>query len=154
MRRPRLPEQLREAVAHRAQHCCEYCLSQADFSPDPFSIEHIVPFRESGEHDPSNLALACQGCNGRKYTSVEAPDPITGSPTPLYNPRQHQWRDHFAWSADFSEIVGVSATGRATVARLALNRTGVVNLRRALRITGDHPPGSLRPSPIQGDLGA
>ncbi len=47
---------------------------------------------------------------------------------------------HFAWSADFSLIIGLTPTGRATVEALQLNREGVVNLRRALYALGEHPP--------------
>lgn len=131
---------VRQLVARRANGCCEYCLSQVDFTPDPFSIEHILPQSRGGSDDPGNLALACQGCNNRKFTSIQALDPISGEATPLFHPRLHVWREHFAWSDDFSQLVGISAIGRATITRLDLNRQGVVNLRRALARTGDHPP--------------
>jgi len=54
-------------VALRAQECCEYCFSQYRYSPDPFSIEHIIPIPTGGSNDLDNLAFACQGCNSRKY---------------------------------------------------------------------------------------
>jgi 5-methylcytosine-specific restriction endonuclease McrA len=56
---------LKAEVAQRAKDCCEYCRSQAKFSPDPFSIEHIVPRSQGGETNSTNLALSCQGCNNR-----------------------------------------------------------------------------------------
>lgn len=59
---------------------------------------------------------------------------------PLYHPRRDSWRDHFTWSNDFTLIVGLSATGRATVMALRLNRESLVNLRRLLGSTGKHPP--------------
>jgi hypothetical protein len=37
-------------------------------------------------------------------------------------------------------MAGLTATGRATVAALQLNRPGVVNLREALYRIGQHPP--------------
>lgn len=86
-----------------------------------------------------NLALACQGCNSRKYTDTEATDPITGEPAPLFHPRRQIWSDHFAWSEDFTLMIGLTPAGRATVERLQLNRDGVVNLRRALHSIGEHP---------------
>ena len=70
-----------------------------------------------------NLALACQGCNSHKATHVDAIDPVSGSVTPLYHPRRHVWHDHFEWSEDFH-----------------LNREGVTNLRRVLRLSQQHPP--------------
>ncbi len=54
----------KETVARRAHGDCEYCKSRADYSPDTFSIEHVVPVARGGSHELSNLALSCQGCNG------------------------------------------------------------------------------------------
>ncbi len=101
MSEPRLTAQQKRSVAERAGYCCEYCRSQLRFSPDPFSVEHIVPRTAGGDDDTDNLALACQGCNNRKYTSTEAVDPVTGRTVPLYHPRRQRWSEHFAWSDDF-----------------------------------------------------
>lgn len=131
---------LRRQVIERASHRCEYCLSQRPFSPDPFSIEHIIPRSRRGRTRSENLALACQGCNGHKLTAVEAPDPVSLELVPLFHPRADRWRDHFRWSSDFQQIIGTSATGRATVERLQLNRPEVINLRRVLIALGNHPP--------------
>lgn len=90
--------------------------------------------------DPDNLALACQGCNNHKYTKSQGLDPATGSVVPLFHPRRQRWRDHFIWSADFTEALGITPTGRATVDALRLNREGLVNLRRLLYAAGEHPP--------------
>ncbi|MCP4663357.1 MAG: HNH endonuclease [bacterium] len=130
----------KEKVARRAHGYCEYCKSRAEFSPDTFSIEHIVPEARNGSHDLSNLALSCQGCNNRKFISIDAVDPTTGERVPLFHPRQDRWSDHFAWNEDCTLLIGLTPTGRATVERLDLNRTGVVNLRRVLLIVGLHPP--------------
>jgi len=37
-------------------------------------------------------------------------------------------------------LLGLTPTGRATIAALRLNREGVINLRRALKLEGKHPP--------------
>jgi len=87
-----------------------------------------------------NLAYACGGCNRSKAARTEAPDPEDGSPTSLFHPRTQDWADHFAWSDDFTLIIGLTAVGRSTVAALHLNRPGVVNLRRVLVAVGQHPP--------------
>lgn len=63
----------------------------------------------------------------------------SGATAPLFNPRRHNWSEHFAWSHDVLRIHGLSPTGRATVDKLRLNRSGVVNLRRVLRDAGEHP---------------
>jgi len=57
----------------------------------------------------------------------------------LYNPRHQQWQAHFAWSDDYLHIIGLTPTGRATVEALKLNRAGVINIRRLLRLAGHHP---------------
>jgi len=59
-------------------------------------------------------------------------DPATGELVPLYNPRTDEWSVHFGWNEDRTLIIGITATGRATVERLSLNRLGIVNLRRLL----------------------
>ncbi len=117
-----MPEQrisagLREQVTKRANGCCEYCRSLARNATQPFSVEHIIPRAKGGPTTLENLALACQGCNNHD-----------------------RWDTHFAWSDDFTLIVGLTPTGRATVATLFLNRDGVVNLRRLLYAIGEHPP--------------
>ena len=88
----------------------------------------------------ANLALACQGCNNHKYDKMEAPDPTTGQVVPLYHPRRDDWDEHFAWSADYTLMLGLTPTGRATVEALLLTRPGVVNLRGLLYPLGEHPP--------------
>ena len=133
-------EPVTETVIARARGCCEYCLSQRKFSPAPFSLEHITPKSKNGSSTDDNLALSCQGCNGHKFTAIEAPDPVTLRIEPIYHPRHHRWRDHFRWSEDFLSILGTSAIGRATVERLQLNREEVVNLREVLTMLGKHPP--------------
>jgi hypothetical protein len=140
MPEPQLSTQIKEAVARRANDCCEYCRSQARFSPDPFSIEHVVPRSKRGTDQPENLALSCQGCNNHKYNYVEAHDPINGRLVPLYHPRHQRWNEHFTWNEDFTLVIGLTPTGRATVERLQLNREGVVNLRRVLHSANLHPP--------------
>ena len=140
MPEPQITPRHKQFVAERASGCCEYCLSQAQFSPDPFSIEHILPHARGGSDDLANLALACQGCNSRKYTEIDAIDPVSGERVPLFHPRQDRWSDHFAWSDDFTLVIGLTPTGRATIEKLQLNREGVVNLRRVLNSIGAHPP--------------
>ncbi len=135
----RVSGEIRVRIAQQAGFCCEYCLSPADYCPDPYSIEHIEPRSAGGSDDPDNLAFSCQGCNSRKFVATHAPDPVTGELVRLFHPRQDAWQDHFAWQADFTWIVGTSPCGRATIERLQLNRAAVVNLRQLLRQSGVFP---------------
>ncbi len=82
MPEPKLTTAQRQWLTERAHACCEYCVSQARFSPDPFSVEHIIP--------------------------------------------------------------------KSAVDKLQLNRVGVVNLRRVLRVAGEHPPDAARPASAVG----
>lgn len=136
----RITAQQKRAVFERAEGCCEYCRSQVRFAVQPFSIEHIVPRSRGGKTNMDNLALACQGCNNHKYTTVHGRDPVTGEIVPIYHSRHQQWSDHFAWSEDCTLIIGLTPTGRTTVEVLCLNRKGLVNLRRILYVAGAHPP--------------
>jgi 5-methylcytosine-specific restriction endonuclease McrA len=60
-------EKQKQQVRERAGHICEYCKSQADFSSQPFAIEHIFPFVLGGKTVLSNLAFACQGRIFQKF---------------------------------------------------------------------------------------
>lgn len=129
-----------QAVRERASLCCEYCFAQWKYCPDPLSVEHIIPKASGGSNDESNLALSCQGCNGHKHVAVAAIDPVSEKVASPYHPRRDVWSDHFAWSSGFTEIIGKTPMGRATVERLQLNRESLVNLRTVLRSVGKHPP--------------
>jgi hypothetical protein len=85
--------------------------------------------------------LSCQGCNNHKYNKIEAADPVSETVAKLYHPRKQIWADHFVWSSDFTVIVGMTPTGRATTEALHLNRESLINLRRVLCLFGEHPPG-------------
>jgi hypothetical protein len=109
------------------------------FSHDPFAVDHIQPTSREGSDSLDNLAYSCLGCNGYKLDRVTAVDPITLETVPLFHPRRHSWREHFTWNADFTVIVGTTPIGRATVEVLRLNREGLMNQRRVLRLVGEHP---------------
>jgi hypothetical protein len=136
----RISADLRRQVIERAHGCCEYCQSQASFATQAFSVEHILPRSKGGETVLANVALSCQGCNNHKYTKTEARDPVSKQIVQLYHPRQHAWQDHFAWNTDYTLVIGLTPTGRATVTSLQLNRVGLLNLRRVLYAMGEHPP--------------
>lgn len=127
-------------VADRARGCCESCRSQAAFATESFCDEHINPESLGGATAPENLALSRSGCNGHKSVKTEGAAPQTGSAVPLYDPRRQRWHEHFAWNNDFTQFVGLTPTGRATVTELQLNRPGLANLRGAVRALGAHPP--------------
>lgn len=129
----------RRAVEARAQWRCEYCLTPLRFSPQSFNVDHVIPRSLGGLIRLNNLALAC-GCNQYKANRVRAYDPQTRRLVSLFNPRRQAWEEHFTWSADALQIIGLTAVGRATIAALRLNRDELINLRHLLILIGEHPP--------------
>lgn len=55
MTKRKIPQRLQRLISERAHFCCEYCLSQEAFSPDPFSNEHIIPEVLGGSSAEDNL---------------------------------------------------------------------------------------------------
>lgn len=127
-------------VLERSDRKCEYCLCLIDFIPDPYTIEHIISLGQGGTNDIDNLAIACFGCNLYKQDKITAIDPLTDTKVSLYNPRIDKWKTHFSWNEDFTEIIGLTPIGRASVIQLKLNRTGLINIRKLLIMYGEHPP--------------
>ena len=132
-----VPQFLKKLVAERALGCCEYCMSQVFFSTSGFTIDHINP---DGGNDIENLALACHLCNGSKFTKTVAVDPETGELVAIFHPRNNAWKDHFCWNDDFTKVIGTTPTGRATVVRLHINRSYLLNQRALYSLVGIHPP--------------
>ena len=95
-----------------------------------------------GVAQASHLALACVSCSPRKGAKVSAFDPQSGETVPLFHPRRDLWNHHFRWGA--LEIIGISATGRATVEALVMNRSITLGIRREEALRVRHPSVGLR----------
>jgi len=106
----------------------------------PMTLEHIVPEGVGGSSSEDNLWLACRRCNEFKGTQTQAEDPETGRSVRLFNPRRQSWAEHFTWSEDGTEIVGLTPCGRATVVALKLNNPEIVVARRLWVSAGWWPP--------------
>jgi hypothetical protein len=125
---PALPADLRERVRIRADDRCEYCsLRQAERPFLLFQVEHITARQHGGETSEANLAWACQHCNLHKGPNLAGVDPLTGTPTWLFNPRLQSWAEHF--EAVGPLIVGRTDVGRATVRLLNMNAPRRIELR-------------------------
>ena len=130
-------EPLRDAVVRRAGHRCAYCQLSAQLQVGGFELDHVVPRSHGGRMDMANMALACPHCNARKWAHMDGEDPATGQRVALFNPRTQRWEEHFQWSVQRPfEIAGISAHGRATVARLQINHPDLVSIRRLLAAAG------------------
>lgn len=140
MSKPYVSRALREWVAAQARHRCGYCLTQEAVVGMPMEIEHLLPTVLGGKTEEANLWLACSLCNTHKSDRIAAIDPETGELVRLFNPRQQPWPEHFAWTPEGDQIVGLTPTGRATVIALHLNRPELVRSRRLWGKAGWHPP--------------
>lgn len=137
---PYISATLRQRVAEAARHRCGYCLTAQKISGAQMHIEHIIPLALGGASDETNLWLACAWCNSYKGMQVQAADPQTGEQVLLFNPRTQSWPEHFRWSDDGGEIIGITPMGRATVIALRLNNEFIVPARRQWIMAGWHPP--------------
>ncbi len=140
MANPSISPAIRHQVYERASGCCEYCKNQQAYSTAPFSVEHIWPVSKQGDNNSENLALSCPACNGHKYNKQAALDTLTRKMVPLFHPRTQIWEEHFVWDENFTQILGITPTGRATVKCLKMNRLESINLRTVLVAFDKHPP--------------
>lgn len=133
-----VPASIRRLVTQHAGNRCEYCrLSQAG-QEALFHVDHILPEMDGGLTVLENLALACVSCSLRKGARQLAPDPQTGRLVALFHPRKQRWSVHFRWQG--FRLVGISATGRASVEALKLNRLVILTIRSEEAYFGRFPP--------------
>jgi len=129
-----VPASLRQLVAERAAHRCEYCLLPEAVALHKHEPDHIVPRQHGGETHESNLSLVCLRCNRYKGPNVGSFDPLTGALVPFFNPRIHKWSDHF--ELDGATIQPRTPEGRVTVKILRLNDEEWVAERERLSDAG------------------
>lgn len=133
-----IPAKLHAQVVARAAHRCGYCGLHQAGQEASFHIDHVLPLAAGGTTEIENLALACVSCSLRKGSRQSAIDPQTGSEVALFNPRRDQWDPHFRWRA--VRLEGLTATGRATIAALEMNRPMILAIRAEETKRGRHPP--------------
>lgn len=129
-----IPEALRRLVIERASRRCEYCLLPQSVVLHRHEPDHIVPRQHGGATEERNLALACMRRNRHKGPNVGSFDPVTGKLVPLFNPRIHNWPDHF--ELDGAMIRPLTAQARVTVRLLCLNDEERVAERERLAAAG------------------
>lgn len=79
-------------------------------------------------------------CNRWKSDRTTATDSATQQEAPLFHRQRDAWSDHFVWNADSTTLIGLTPTGRATIALLRMNRAAMTRLRRMWVALGEHPP--------------
>jgi hypothetical protein len=135
-----VPKDLRDRVAAQARYRCGYCLTAEAVVGTPMEIEHLIPESLGGLTEEPNLWLACSLCNDHKSSRIVALDPVSGETVRLFDPRRQVWKEHFHWSEQGDRIIGITPSGRATVAALNLNRPSLVKARQLWVSVGWHPP--------------
>jgi len=129
---------LRRKVRERADGVGEYCFMPDGEPTFPHEPDHIIAKKHGGRTLLANLAYACFECNRAKGSDIASYDKLTGELTPLYNPRQQNWSDHFHFKR--AVIEPLTAVGRVTVALLKLNVPARVEIRDNLMAAGAYPP--------------
>lgn len=135
-----ISEEIRLKIYKTAQNRCGYCPSHQRYVMSKLEIEHIFPKALGGADEEENLWLACALCNRYKGMQIEGYDNETQAYVSLFNPRKQIWTEHFFWSKDKTQIVGLTAIGRATVKALRLNNEIAVEVHRNWVLAGWHPP--------------
>ncbi|MBE9031038.1 HNH endonuclease [filamentous cyanobacterium LEGE 11480] len=140
MSRQKISEIVRAQVSQRANGLCEYCHASEQWQYVRFTIEHVVPISQGGADRLDNLAFACFHCNRQKSNRMMAVEPEALMEVPLFSPRRQIWQEHFIWGSDLVTLVGLTATGRATIAALKMNRERILSIRAADVAVDRHPP--------------
>jgi hypothetical protein len=135
-----IPPALRRRVAARDHNRCAYCLTTEENSGLRTHVDHIIPEVAGGLTVLENLCLACFACNVFKGAQQNGVDTLTGEAVPLFHPVRQRWRDHFTWDESKTHIMGLTASGRATVIALHMNNATVVRARCRWVSAGWHPP--------------
>lgn len=132
--------ELRRRVREYFSERCAYCHTAERLTVVTFELEHITPISAGGATTFENLCLACPMCNRHKADRTSAVDPVVGDVVELFHPQRDNWMEHFAWSTDGCQLVGLTSRGRATVAALRMNRPQLVRTRGLWATLGEHPP--------------
>lgn len=135
-----IPPVLRAVLDTRDKQRCVYCLTTEENCGLRMHVDHIIPETVGGPTIEENTCLACFSCNVAKSSQQTAVDPLSGERVPLFHPLRQRWSEHFVWSEDKTRIIGVTASGRATVDALRMNNPIVERARRRWVVAGWHPP--------------
>ena len=131
---------LKEKIRQQAKFRCGYCLRSELLIGMPMEFEHLIPLALSGQTVEENLWLSCRRCNEFKGIQIQGFDLETSENAPLFNPRTQIWSEHFSWSMDGTEVIGITPIGRVTVNTLNLNEEIIVVTRRLWVSVGWFPP--------------
>lgn len=122
---------LRQQVAKRAKHRCEYCRAYEKYSFFSYHVEHIVSLKHGGLTVLINLAYSCPACNKNKGSDIATFLDDYEIPIRFYNPRIDEWEIHFDIKSN-GLIVPKSKIGRATIKIFDFNNRDAMAEREIL----------------------
>jgi hypothetical protein len=131
---------LQSQIRAHFHNCCAYCQTAEALTAMTFEFEHIVPKSQGGATAFENLCFACPFCNRHKSDRQQLRDPESGQLVTLFHPHQQRWLEHFRWSDDQTELIGLTPMGRAMISTLQMNRPALVRSRRMWVSLAEHPP--------------
>jgi HNH endonuclease len=132
-----LSPEIRQVVASRANHVCEYCLIAEEDAYFRFQIEHIISRKHSGSSEIDNLAVSCVFCNRYKGSDIASLIPGRDELVRFYNPRIDDWREHFRLNG--VAIEPLTAIGEATIRILQMSHDDQILERQVLDVRGRYP---------------
>lgn len=133
-------EELREFVATRAGHICEYCLIHEEDTFFQCHVDHIVSIKHGGQTVAENLAYACAICNRKKGSDIGSMLLPKQKFTRFFNPRKDLWSHHF--KLERVTITPFTNIAKVTVQILDFNNSERILERKTLITMGRYPPHS------------
>lgn len=130
-------KELRDLVASRANHVCEYCLIHEEDTFFLCHVDHIISIKHGGQSSENNLAYACAVCNRKKGSDVGSILLPSRKFVRFYNPRIDLWIDHFKLEDHL--IVSLTDIGEVTVKIFEFNNEDRLIERQALISVGRYP---------------
>jgi hypothetical protein len=125
---------LRQLVAERAYHVCEYCLVHEADVYHGCEVDHVISVKHGGMAISENLAYACFHCNRHKGTDLGSINRKTGQLVRFFNPRLDRWKEHFYLTE--GRIDALTEVGEVTSRLLEFNHPERLAFRKLLMETG------------------
>lgn len=133
-----ISKKLRFEVFKRDSFKCQYCGASA---PDVvLHIDHIIPVKEGGTNDISNLITSCSNCNLGKGARLLTDKSILEKQRKQLeelNERREQLEMMMEWRKELlaleDEKVNIAKTRFEELAKCSLNENGISNLKKIIK---------------------
>ncbi len=131
-------EALRKLVVERAGHRCEYCRMPDFLAFVAFHVDHVISIKHDGKTVFSNLAYACPICNCLKGSDIgTVGDEEHTLFIPFFNPRRHNWFEHF--EVESGLILPRTPIAEGTIRIFQLNDLNRIIERQGMEAKGLYP---------------